>query len=435
MADHSSADPSFSGMAISQVQCRVAIVGSGPSGAACAYWLSLRDVEVLALEKKVFPRDKTCGDGLTPRSVVALEAMGLGEFLATKHRYLGLRVVAYRRSFELPWPQHPNFPDYGYVVTRSELDHAVASRASEVGATILTHHEVVGVDQEGGAITALRVKNIDDDSLSEVRAQYYVLAEGSNARIARTLGVQRDRSEPMGLAIRGYYESPRANEPWIESHMDLRDSSGAIMPGYGWIFPLGNGRVNVGFGLLSNSERWRSINTTDALSRFVEGAPPSWGLSPKTLCGPPTGGKLQMGHSVSPQRGPNYLVIGDAAGSINPFNGEGISYAYETGKLAADVIARALEKGDHNELDRFEELLRSQYGTYYRVARRFVRLISEPRIMGPAIWVAMRDPKLMGLTVRVMANLMRDQGKGVPEYLYDAVTRALPTSPKTAVRR
>jgi geranylgeranyl reductase family protein len=422
-------------MANSPVTCQVAIVGSGPAGAACAYWLALRDIEVTAFDKKVFPRDKTCGDGLTPRSVVALEAMGLGRFLSTKHRYNGLRVVAYQRSFELPWPQHPDFPDYGYVVTRYELDQAVVERASEIGATILTHHEVIGATHEDGAITSLTVKNSDDGSIQEVRAQYYVLAEGSNARIARSLGVHRDRSEPMGLAIRGYYESPRSHEPWIESHMDLRDSNGAIMPGYGWIFPLGDGRVNVGFGLLSNSERWRSINTTEALARFVQGAPKSWGLTPKALCSPPTGGKLQMGHAIAPKHGSNYLIIGDAVASINPFNGEGISYAYETGKFAADIIARALGTDRTAELEQFDEVLRQEYGTYYRVARRFVRLISEPRVMGPAIWIAMRDQRLMGLTVRVMANLMRDQGKGLPEHLYGAVTKSLAIREKSPAQR
>ncbi len=162
------------------------------------------------------------------------------------------------------------------------------------------------------------------------------------------------------MALRGYYRSPRHDDPYIESHLDIRDSDGYVVPGYGWIFPLGDGRINVGVGLLSTDSRWKGTNTTRLMDAFVRWAPRSWGISPETSCGPPTGGKLPMGLAVEPLYGPNTLVVGDAAGCINPFNGEGIAYGYETGRLAAAALGRALSgegsdavRGYADELERW----------------------------------------------------------------------------------
>src|SRR5204863_3295528 len=107
----------------------VLVVGGGPSGAAAAYWLAQQGWRVLVVEKKRFPREKTCGDGLTPRAVRQLEDMGLADQLAGSHRFDGLRSIAFGKALELRWPEHPDFPRYGYVVTRKDLDHMVAKRA------------------------------------------------------------------------------------------------------------------------------------------------------------------------------------------------------------------------------------------------------------------------------------------------------------------
>ena len=130
----------------------------------------------------------------------------------------------------------------------------------------------------------------------------------------------------MGMAIRGYFTSPYHDEPWIESHLDLRDRDGNHMPGYGWIFPVGDGTVNVGVGLLDTFTGFKTVNTSKLMDAFFATAPARWGISPETSTGPPTGGKLPTGGSVTPKVGPTWIVAGDAAGSINPFNGEGISY-------------------------------------------------------------------------------------------------------------
>jgi flavin-dependent dehydrogenase len=222
------------------------------------------------------------------------------------------------------------------------------------------------------------------------------------------------------MALRGYYRSPRHDDPFIESHLDIRDASGTVVPGYGWIFPMGDGRVNVGVGLLSTAQRWKGVNTSTLMDAFVAWAPKSWEISPETACGPPTGGKLPMGLAVGPRVGPNLVVAGDAGGSINPFNGEGIAYGYETGRLAAESIGAALAGGGPAAVLAYEKSLNDAYADYYRVARAFVRLISHPQVMRACVSVGMRSETVMEGLLRIMANLMRPD-RGSSELAYRAM--------------
>ena len=399
----------------------VLVVGGGPAGAACAYWLAEAGHDVLLVEKKRYPREKTCGDGLTPRSVKQLYDMGLAGELAGHHRFDGLRSIAFGRTLELRWPEHPDYPSHGYVVTRKDLDHLVAQRAEKAGATVWQESEAVAPVVEGAAVRGAVVKRkADGGQTTEVAADYVVVADGANSRFGRALGTSRDRTLPMGLAIRGYYESPRHDEPWIESHLDIRDKTGDVLPGYGWIFPVGDGRVNVGVGLLSTSKRGKSVNTSHLMDSFAAYAPASWDIRPETACGPPTGGKLPMAFSLAPVIGPTHLVIGDAGGAINPFNGEGICYAYETGRMAAGVLGRALA-GDLRALEDYPRLVRDEYELYYKVACAFVKIIGHPALMRALVSTGMRSRTLMDWVLRIMANLLRPDEMGPAEAVYKAV--------------
>jgi geranylgeranyl reductase family protein len=399
----------------------VIVVGGGPSGAACAYWLAEAGHDVLLLEKKRYPREKTCGDGLTPRSVKQLHDIGLAEELARYHRFVGLRSMAFGRTLELRWPEHPDFPSYGYVITRRDLDQLVAERAEKAGATLWEQAEATEPIVEGGLVRGAVVTSKDDGSVTAARARYLVVADGANSRFGRSLGTSRNRAYPLGMAIRGYYESPRHDEPWIESHLDIRDKAGNVLPGYGWIFPVGDGRVNVGIGLLSTFNQWKAVNTSHLMESFVEYAPESWGLRPETSCGPPTGGRLPMGMSVGPHAGPTYLVVGDAGGAINPFNGEGIAYAYETGRMAAAAVDTALVSGDGMALRAYETQLLETYGLYFKVARAFVKIIGRPELMRALVSTGMHSRTLMEWVLRIMANLLRPDELGPAEAAYRAV--------------
>lgn len=400
----------------------VLVVGGGPSGAACAYWLAEAGHDVLVVEKKRYPREKTCGDGLTPRSVKQLYDMGLADELAGHHRFDGLRSMAFGRTLELRWPDHPDFPDHGYVVTRKDLDHLVAQRAEKAGATVWQESEAQTPIVDGATLRGAVVKRkAEGGATVEVTADYVVVADGANSRFGRAIGTSRDRSLPMGLAIRGYYESPRHDEPWIESHLDIRDKTGAVLPGYGWIFPVGDGRINVGVGLLSTAKRWKSVNTSHLMESFAAYAPASWDIRPETSCGPPTGGKLPMAFSLFPTIGPTHLVIGDAGGAINPFNGEGICYAYETGRMAAEAVSQALASGDARALEDYPRRVREEYELYYKVASAFVKIIGHPALMRMLVSTGMRSRTLMEWVLRIMANLLRPDELGPAEAAYKAI--------------
>ena len=411
----------------------VLVVGGGPSGAACAYWLAEAGLDVLLVEKKRYPREKTCGDGLTPRSVKELHDMGLADELAGYHRFEGLRSIAFGRTLELRWPDHPTYPSFGYVITRKDLDHLVAERAVKNGATVWQASEAVAPLVEGGLVRGASIHRKDAGTTEDVRARYVVVADGANSRFGRALGTSRDRSYPLGMAIRGYFESPRHDEPWIESHLDIRDKAGNVLPGYGWIFPVGDGRVNVGIGLLSTFNQWKAVNTTHLMEAFVDYAPSSWGISPGTSCGPPTGGRLPMSLSVGPHAGPTYLVVGDAGGSINPFNGEGIAYAYETGRMAAAAVADAVRTGDGLALQQYGLQLEDTYGLYFKVARAFVKIIGRPELMRLLVSTGMRSRTLMEWVLRIMANLLRPDELGPAEAAYKAVAAIARMAPEPRV--
>ena len=430
----------------------VLIVGGGPAGSSCAYWLAEAGWDVAVVEKKRFPREKTCGDGLTPRAVRQLADMGLEGALAGAHRFEGLRAYGFGRDLEMAWPEHPNFPSYGYTITRHDLDRIVADGAAKVGATLWQGTEAVeplepvapgsaacsaaSAGSAGGGMLAscagAVVRDRATGATRDVRARFVVVADGANSRFGRALGAARDRNDPLGMALRGYYRSPRHDDPMIESHLDIRDAGGEVIPGYGWIFPLGDGRVNVGVGLLSTDRRWKGVNTTRLMEAFVAGAPKSWGLGPETCLGPPTGGKLPMGLSVGPRHGGNTLVIGDAGGSINPFNGEGIAYGYETGRLAAASVGEALSDDGGDALARYDRRLHDAYGPYHAVAKAFVRMISDPRTMQLCVGLGMHSEFLMTQLLRIMANLMRPDALGTAEVGYRAMLAIADLLPRSA---
>ena len=321
------------------------------------------------------------------------------------------------------------------MITRNDLDQLVAERAEKAGAAVWEGAEAIepildpataghvggtGISAEvlpscGGA----NVLDRDAGRQHEVRARYMVVADGSNSRFGRALGTSRDRDYPLGMALRGYYRSPRHDEAFIESHLDIRDASGAVVPGYGWVFPLGDGRVNVGVGLLSVDGPLEGRSTPPSSWTPSSTGPRGRGSCRSPRCaGRRRAGKLPMGLSVRPRIGPNVLVIGDAAGAINPFNGEGIAYGYETGRLAAACVGRALSgEGVHALVD-YESQLQAAYGLYYRIAREFVRLISRPELMRLCVRSGMHSRSVMEWLLRIMANLVRPEEIGPAEAAY-----------------
>ena len=406
----------------------VLVIGGGPAGASAAYWLAKYGHEVTIVERKSFPREKTCGDGLTPRAVHQLNEMGLGDQLAQFHKYNGLRATGMGRQLELQWPSHPVYPQYGYVVRRRELDTMVAHNAVAAGATLLEGHEALQPIVDRGFVRGAVVQPPEGEPM-EIRARYVVVADGANSRFGRSLGTFRTREWPYGTAIRTYWESPRHAEPWIESALDVKDRNGNPMPGYGWIFPVGDGTVNIGVGLLSTFREFKSVNTTHLLDAYAHQVADRWEIQPDQPECKATSGRIPMGGSVGPKAGPSYLVIGDAAGSVNPFNGEGIDYAYETAHMAAQVLHEALDTGDPTTLQRYPSMLDDEYGEYFKVARLFARVIGRPALMRELTRAGMHSRTLMEWVLRIMANLLRPDELGPAEMAYKAAAKLVKLAP------
>ncbi|HNJ98615.1 MAG TPA: geranylgeranyl reductase family protein, partial [Ilumatobacteraceae bacterium] len=316
----------------------------------------------------------------------------------------------------------------GYVVRRRDLDLMVARNAEATGATLLEGHEAVQPILDRGFVRGATVQT-KDGATTDIMARYVVVADGANSRFGRALGTFRTREWPYGTAIRTYWQTPKHADPWIESALDVKDRNGNPMPGYGWIFPVGDGTVNIGVGLLSTFRDFKSVNTTHLLDAYAHQVAERWEIDPGNPEAKAKSGRIPMGGSVGPKAGPSYLVVGDAAGSVNPFNGEGIDYAYETARMAAEVLHQALVGNDPAVLQTYPGLIDAEYGEYFKVARLFARVIGKPTLMRELTRVGMHSRTLMEWVLRIMANLLREDEKGPAELAYKAAAKLVKLAP------
>ncbi len=371
------------------------VVGAGPAGSAAAAWAARAGNEVLVIDSASFPRDKACGDGLTPRAVAELERLGLRDWLDSRIRHRGLRMSGFGGELEVHWPG-PSFPSTSSAVARFELDDRIRKVAEDSGARMLLGTKAVAAQHDSsGRVTAV---TLADDT--EVGCRQLIVADGARSPLGRKLGRRWHQETVYGVAVRGYLATARADDPWLTSHLELRSPDGAVLPGYGWIFPLGNGEVNIGVGALSTSKRPADLALRPLIDYYTDLRRDEWGFTgqPRAVAS----ALLPMGGAVSGVAGVNWMLIGDAAACVNPLNGEGIDYGLETGRLAAALL-------DCPDLSRvWPSLLQQHYGRGFSVARRLALLLTFQRFLPSTGPVAMRSRALMTVAVRVMANLVTD---------------------------
>jgi geranylgeranyl reductase family protein len=373
----------------------VVVVGAGPAGSAAAAWSARAGRDVLVVDAANFPRDKACGDGLTPRAVAELERLGLGEWLDSRIRHRGLRMSGFGGEVEVGWPG-PSFPSTGSAVARVELDDRIRKVAEDSGARMRLGIKAVGVHHDSSA----RVVSVTLADRTEIGCRELIVADGARSALGRALGRRWHQETVFGIAARGYLTTPRSDEPWLTSHLELRSPDGAVLPGYGWIFPLGNGEVNIGVGALSTTKRAAELALRPLMSYYTDLRREEWEFAgqPRAV----SSALLPMGGAVSGVAGRNWMLIGDAAACVNPLNGEGIDYGLETGRLAVELLG----SGDLSKV--WTHTLQSHYGRAFSVARRLALLLTYPRFLPATGPIGMRSTTLMNIAVRVMGNLVTD---------------------------
>jgi geranylgeranyl reductase family protein len=381
----------------------VLVVGAGPGGSATAYHLAAHGASVLMVDKATFPREKVCGDGLTPRGVRAIQKLGVDPAEPGFVRIDALRTYGTDGVvIDLPWPRLHDFPGIGLVRTRYDFDNLLLKRAVKAGTTFRAGVEAKRPVLDGGWVTGAVIGQ--NGQAEDVRARFVVAADGASSRFASQAGVRRDETRPLGIAARRYYRTPRPQEPVFESFMNLWDGDG-LMPGYGWIFPLGDGLLNVGAGLLNTFKNFKEVSARKVFDVFVRQLPEEWGIREENAAGPLLSGPLPMGMNRRPVSVPGMLLVGDAGGIVNPFNGEGIAYAMESGELAAELIVDAMARNRPAVANMYPTLLQERYGRYFHVGRNFVRLIGNPTVMRLSVKYGIPRKTLMRFALRFMANL------------------------------
>jgi geranylgeranyl reductase family protein len=413
----------------------VIVVGAGPGGSATAFHLARHGVRVELLEKAEFPREKVCGDGLTPRAVRELVAMGVDTTGAGWLRNKGLRVIGGGIRLELDWPDLASYPNYGLTRTRLDFDQILAQTAVKAGATLRTHVNVTGPTLDAaGRVVGVSAESGPDKAPIEFRAPLVVAADGVSGRLPLALGIAKRENRPIGVAVRRYYRSPaRHDDDYLESWLELtsREGGDKLLPGYGWIFGMGDGRVNVGLGVLNSSTAFGKTNYRTMLTDWLASTPPEWGMNDEANAdGPILGAALPMGFNRVPHYARGVLLVGDSGGMVNPFNGEGIAYAMESGRLASEVIVQALARRSATERERalaaYPTELRARYGGYYRLGGWFVKLIGNPQIMRVATKHGLPHPTLMRFVLKLLANLTDPRDGDAMDRIINTLTRVVP---------
>ena len=431
----------------------VIVVGAGPGGSTTAAYLAMHGLDVVLLEKTAFPRDKVCGDGLTPRAVRELIHLGVPTDGWVRNK--GLRIVGGGHRLQLDWPDVAEFPPYGMVRRRAVLDQTLAHFAASRGARLIERSNVTAPIRAGanGPITGVlaKVMGPQDRATGRLRrftAPVVVAADGNSSRISLAMGRSKREDRPMGVAVRTYYQSPvRTNDDYLESWLELwvpadPDADPAslhdpaakkiLLPGYGWLFGTGDGATNVGLGMLDTSPAFGQIDYKDVLRRWVATMPPEWTCAEATRTVPIRGAALPMAFNRQPLYADGLLLVGDAGGMVNPFNGEGIDYAMESGRLAAEIIARALHRRDATGRDRvlrsYETTLKAELGGYFTLGRHFANLIGHPEVMRLAVKYGLPLTPLMRVLLKVMANLGEPRGGRFDDRLLQVLSRLAPSA-------
>ena len=329
----------------------VAVVGAGPGGSAAATYLSLAGLKTVLLDKAEFPRDKTCGDGLSPRALAVLKDMGL----LTNIEQVGYRITHMGLSapsgdaFSEPIPQLKEAPAYATIVPRLTLDNIIREQAEKSGAEF-RRAQVKAVERDNGHVT---IRTNSD----AVQAKMVIIATGASTALLEQTGILQDYPPPA-VAARAYFEDMAPIPPTIQFYFE-----GIPLPGYGWIFPLSATSANVGAGILRQQKKKKGLSPRTVMEQFMVSRPLQPLMQNARQIGPIKGYPLRMDFPTAPTFGERILLVGESAGLVNPITGEGIDYALESGQMAARHLLEMFARADFSpaQHQRYDKKLRDHF--------------------------------------------------------------------------
>lgn len=377
------------------MQRDILVIGGGPAGSAAAITAARAGLSVTLFEKGSYGRDKVCGDGLTPRAIAALDELRIDHSVA--HRIDGLRMIAGKKERELLWPTTDRFPNHGAVWPRHRFDNHLLDVAIASGVDVRFNCEALPV-MDGQRCIGVSVAD------ETFHAPFTVLAAGAQGQAAQILGAVRDPNETFGLAIRAYVPSTRHAERHLEACLSLSDEHGTAVPGYGWMFPAGDGTVNIGVGALSTMKGFKKLNLNTLLDQYYALVKESWGLG--EYVEKPRAWRLPM--SCVRRSGPGWVAVGDSAGFVNPMNGEGIDYGLESGMLAAQKFI----ENPTTASQAYDTEVGERFDSFLRTGRRFSFIIGHPWLLKPGLRIAVGTQKAADITLAVMGNLIDSSTPG-----------------------
>lgn len=361
-------------------QADVIIIGAGPAGTSAAYHLAKEGIDVLLIDKASFPREKVCGDGLAPLAMEELEKIGLRQQTEAKGAILngGMLFSPNGHSFTVD-----NYPAGNCMMKRRDLDELLRQQACAAGAVFLDQRSIIEVEKRKGKMT------VQDQYMDQYFCKLVIIATGSNSALPINLGLSQLPSA-SAVACRAYF----ANLNLAAKH-SLFCYAKDVLPGYGWIFPLGEGQYNIGVGVFLNQGKmpelkniWDNFILWLEKQKFMDQNTRRISET-KTAC-------LRMGLERNRLYSEGILLAGDAASAINPLNGEGVSYALQTGRLAAMVAKTALQKNDFSgkTFRSYRRILKKQYQARFSQYRLLRRLLESEKLVDKLFAMAGTKPKL-----------------------------------------
>lgn len=362
--------------------CDAVVVGGGPAGAAAATRLAAQGLTTVVVDRATFPRDKACGDFVGPAALAELADLGVTgtrAFAATNKIGDCALHVDGDQLVALAIPEVDGLPAYGRVIPRRQLDAWILDAARDAGATVLEGWKATAVEHVPDGVI---VHGRSGARPQQLAARLLLGADGSNSMVARALRGTMPPSQDRIMAVRAYFE-------YVGGPADQADIcfSSDSFPGYYWLFPCGDGQANVGIGQVVSTYPRADPNLRELLLRLIAEDNSMRHRLGGRVRGRVLGCPLTTYDPGLPLVGDRLMLVGDAAGLINPLNGEGIQYALHSARWAADVAADRLstDRLDAVSLAAYEQRVHHSLRHDMAFSRLIVELIRN-RTLNP-VWL------------------------------------------------